>query len=276
MPVLLAANFYLFLYSALRPGASVYMFLNVDKIGLHIADDLKPFSLVNTVVQMWEAGAKPLSVLIAAFSGIWPYGKLVLMMICWLLPLRWMHYQHRERILEVLDTLGKYSFIDSFVLVIMIVSFRYSITVDVVLADIKIDEFTRPNSVYEFCMATMFSLLLTHIMIHFHRKDDEVPINPAITEKISLGSKTVQPYRQGPTIKWFVFFVMIFTFFLLIAGTIATSYEIEIEGLAGSMLGNRSNRTYSFLTLCKNFRQILCFSWGPVICRSLFPPLPFH
>lgn len=33
--------------------------------------------------------------------------------------------------LEVLDTMGKYSMIDTFVMVMMIVSFRYSIKTDV-------------------------------------------------------------------------------------------------------------------------------------------------
>lgn len=74
---------------------------------------------------MWTAGIYPLSILILLFSGVWPYLKLVLLLVCWVTPLQYLGFKYRERILIVLDTLGKYSLLDSYVMVMMIVAFRF-------------------------------------------------------------------------------------------------------------------------------------------------------
>jgi uncharacterized paraquat-inducible protein A len=44
---------------------------------------MKSFSLGNSIADMWNAGIYPLALLIAIFSGVWPYIKLVTMLACW-------------------------------------------------------------------------------------------------------------------------------------------------------------------------------------------------
>ena len=63
----------------------------------------------NSVKDMWDAGVYPLSLLIAVFSGAWPYIKLLAMLICWITPEIKLSYKWRERFLVVLDTMGKWS-----------------------------------------------------------------------------------------------------------------------------------------------------------------------
>ena len=100
-------------------GSSVYMVFNV---GRRIrAPSLFDFSLVNSVRDMWLAGSEVLSSLVAVFSGVWPYMKLVLMLICFFLPTSILSHKRREKILIVLDATGKFSFLDTYVMIMMIV-----------------------------------------------------------------------------------------------------------------------------------------------------------
>lgn len=46
--------------------------------------------------------------------------------------------------LEILDTMGKYSLIDTYVLVMMTVSFRYILNLDLVVTSFSINEVVRP------------------------------------------------------------------------------------------------------------------------------------
>ena len=63
--------------------------------------------------------------MIAAFSGAWPYLKLFIMLFCWFVPVNVLSEKKREKLLMFLDMFGKWSLIDSFVLVLMVVSFQF-------------------------------------------------------------------------------------------------------------------------------------------------------
>lgn len=86
------------------------------------------FSLVNAVRDFWDSKAYMLAILIALFSGIWPYVKLVLLATCWLVPLK---QKTRENILFMLDQLGKFSFIDLYVTLFMMCVFYVVIPLQV-------------------------------------------------------------------------------------------------------------------------------------------------
>ena len=47
--------------------------------------ELKRFTLMGSTVDMWKAGVYLLSIMIMAFSGIWPYTKLLMMLVLFLL-----------------------------------------------------------------------------------------------------------------------------------------------------------------------------------------------
>jgi hypothetical protein len=74
---------------------------------------------------MWQAEVYPLAILIAVFSGGWPYLKLLLMLVCWFMPLNKLKLKYREKLLVFLDAMGKWSLIDAYVLVLMVVAFRF-------------------------------------------------------------------------------------------------------------------------------------------------------
>ena len=88
------------------------------------SDTIFTFNLTGSVQDFWDADAKALAIIIAAFSGIWPYVKLIAFEILWLIAIS---NKSRHKILLFLDQFGKFSFVDLFVTVIMVVSFKFDI-----------------------------------------------------------------------------------------------------------------------------------------------------
>ena len=66
-------------------------------------------SIVTSISQLWNAGSKALAVFILLTSLLWPFIKLALTFAAWVLPYRTL--RRRERFLEVLDCLDKWSFV---------------------------------------------------------------------------------------------------------------------------------------------------------------------
>ena len=84
IPLAIIGTIALFISSNSATGASVFVVFDVGR-RIQIPS-LFDFGLINSVKDMWEAGVYLLSVIVALFSGIWPYLKLVLMLISFILP----------------------------------------------------------------------------------------------------------------------------------------------------------------------------------------------
>ena len=144
------------------------------------------FTLEVSINDAWNSGAIPLALIIVVASGYWPYTKIVLLMFSWFVPATILLPHKRGNLIEVLDTLGKWSLIDAYVLIILQVAFRIyltSATVDQfnVLPEglLTVDVLVNPGfGIYGFVLATMGSLLVNHVMIWVHEKavehDDEI------------------------------------------------------------------------------------------------------
>ena len=89
LPAAIMGNVALFISSNASVGATVRMYAAVS--GSRDRVDFPPlheFSLGSSVRDMWRAGTYPLSILIAVFSGGWPYLKLAVMLFAWFAPPR--------------------------------------------------------------------------------------------------------------------------------------------------------------------------------------------
>ncbi|CCW72354.1 unnamed protein product [Phytomonas sp. Hart1] len=73
------------------------------------------FTLMDTVCHFWDIGMQPLSVFLFLFSYIWPYVKLTCMLLFALVLQR-----PHARILRIIDYVGKFSFLDTFVIHVML------------------------------------------------------------------------------------------------------------------------------------------------------------
>jgi len=268
VPIALCGNIATFIISNMGTGAAV-------EIDLHAGDfspelpTLFEFSLSNTIVDMWKAKVYPLSILVAVFSGGWPYLKLLLMQVCWLFPLSWLSEKRRESLLIALDALGKWSLLDAYVLSLMLVAFRFSISNPE--SEIGVNFFTADVLVepglgfYTFLMATITSLLTTHIVLHYHRFPDESKaIAPggareALCNHVYPGASYGLERNQRVACTWLGKLLVSFLLFLgvcvILAGSIIESFRFEFKGLASLFLGDDATRTYSLLSVTKAIPQ---------------------
>ena len=77
------------------------------------------FSLQNSVHDFWVSGLKALSFFIAFFSGAYPYIKIVA--IC---SIAIVHRNTNSRLLRTIDSLGRFSFLDSFVMMVLVTTLQ--------------------------------------------------------------------------------------------------------------------------------------------------------
>jgi hypothetical protein len=122
IPLWLIATFVLLLNSDIGSGVSADWLLYqngelIERRALFTA------SIFTSVKELWLNESYPLAILIVITSICWPYLKLLLSMYAWMRP--FVKPQQRELFLEVIDCLGKWSFVDIVVLVEIMVAFRY-------------------------------------------------------------------------------------------------------------------------------------------------------
>lgn len=266
VPFALLCNIALFLTSNLSVGASVYVALSLGTppgTPTQQLPSLFSFTLANSVKDMWDAGVYPLSILIACFSGIWPYVKLILMLLCWWLPVRLLPVRRRERVLIALDALGKWSLVDSYVLVLMVVAFRLKMPFEFFTVNI----FVQSNvGFYTFLIATIMSLILTHFTLALHRKAEE-PEYPEFADRIEP-AESVGQHVFG--LGWDVFCkcsvlgsgiivaTLIISAIMLGAGASVDTFAFEFGGLVGGILKflhDSTVRTYSIISLAMSLPE---------------------
>ena len=99
-----------------------------DCDGFHYCSNIFQFSLMSSIKDFWDANAYGLAIIIALFSGLWPYIKLLCLGVILFRPIE---QQKRSKYLIILDQLGKYSFADMYVGVFIVVSFYVQIITEV-------------------------------------------------------------------------------------------------------------------------------------------------
>jgi hypothetical protein len=132
---------------------------------------------------VWDAEVYALAVLIAFFSGAWPYVKLAVMGVCWVAPSGFLSVKKREEWLRLMDILGKWSLIDFFVMVMMMCAFMFNLVMGDNL-DVHVTVVPKWGF-YGFLLATLISLGLGHIILACHRLIIE-PKVPAIPNELAV------------------------------------------------------------------------------------------
>jgi hypothetical protein len=226
------------------------------------------FGLVNSVHDMWVAGSHILSAVICAFSGIWPYMKLILMLISFFLPTSILSSKRREKILLILDATGKFSFLDSYVMLMMIVAFHFHIELPLTkeskaLRGSIFDVFVY--AAYGFVtliVGTAISLILSHIITHLHRNLDEHPDQNKGEKAESY--KSIMSFAKSKCIsdtpfRIFISSMLFVTLGLVVTGLITECFSFYFHGLAGyglNLLGYQQQRGFSIIQLGLNVRDV--------------------
>jgi hypothetical protein len=254
IPMLIVATIILLFSSNISVGASVDMSIRVGDTPIHLPG-LFEFSLGNTISELFGAGIYPLLFLVVVFSGIWPYAKLVWMFFIWNASYR--DTLQREQRLLTLDALSKFSLVDTYVLVVMLVAFRFHLDLS---EELGLDVYVTPEyGFYAFLLATCSSLMLGHGMLYFHRKADNIGHHHEgisdLIERKSIFDHAFDVEDNGMRRPLSHFFqVVIFASCLaamvfLILGFGQESFAFEFGGLAGLALGDKSKTSYSLVSL---------------------------
>ncbi|KAL6068024.1 LBP/BPI/CETP family, carboxy-terminal domain protein [Balamuthia mandrillaris] len=278
VPVVLVLTLALFISSNTSAGASVFAVVHLGDHSL----DLPPlfeFSLGSSVTDMWAAGVYPLSLLIAVFSGAWPYLKLLIILVCWLLPLRLLATRRREMLLMVVDALGKWSLIDAYVLTLMMVAFYIDVDLpiphppdgssssssssapewDTSTATIVV----KPDwGFYAFLLATIISLVITHVVLAFHRRAANWERRKqlfALEKKQRSEAVGSHAFRLGNVLlrctiagKVLVTALLLISLVMITVGSFIPSFEFQFHGLAAialELLGYSTEQSFSVISL---------------------------
>ena len=259
IPLAILLTIALFISSNSGTGASVFVVFNV---GRRIqVPSLFDFGLVNSVHDMWVAGSWVLSALVAVFSGIWPYLKLILMLISFFLPTSILSHKRREKILIILDATGKFSILDSYVMIMMLVAFHFHVEVPVTDQSSAKDGSIVDVFVYAaygfvtLIVGTLISLLLSHIITHLHRNLDEHP-DQNKGEKAE-NYKSIMSFAKAKCLsdtpfRILISFMIFLTLALVIAGSITQCFSFYFHGLAGyalDLLKIPAHREFSIIQL---------------------------
>jgi len=180
---------------------------------------------------------------------------LSLLILCWVIPFHSISAVHRERTLLLLDALGKCSLIDSFVMILMMVAFHFSITPPVTshtpANSLVVQTWVEPHyGFYSFICATILSLLTTHIIVRCHRKaTNEV-------ERIDHDDKkSLLTYARRSGHFMFVMAVpllLVAATVLVVLGLSIASFEFEFKGAFGyllTLINQPTTTSFSVFTL---------------------------
>ena len=261
VPLVIVATIIIFVVSNLSTGASVDLeFSGINHANMTSSISLPnifTFSLGKTVSEMYQAKVYTLMTLVLVFSGIWPYVKLLVMLSAWISSEKLLGFERRETLLIWLDAFGKYSLVDSFVLVLMLVSFRFHVDLDLPILSV-IDSFVIPrDGFYTFLLATVLSLIIGHMVTFLHRYS----LMPEFTSNIqskreSIRSHVFQINRTGQRLMhmsrcgeqfWFIFNIL--AILLLVIGATQKCFIFEFKGAAGLVLGDEREAHYSLVSL---------------------------
>jgi len=258
--LLILFNIGTFVSSNTSVGANVYIILSVNETHVQLPS-LFSFSLVNSVRDMWNAKVYALSLLVAIFSGSWPYMKLLIILFCWLTPPAKLPTSYRENLLSFVDKLGKWSLIDAYVLILMMVAFRLHIVSPEVQSKIgMVDVYVEPAiGFYSFLFATMLSLTLGHVALGLHEKSLKVSKKPEVDTRDSLANHTFHTEKGTYTCTFFgktvIVLLLLVTAGQITAGSILSSFAFEFKGATGYLLeiDNQNPKTYYSAISLGNF-----------------------
>ncbi|CAJ1403960.1 unnamed protein product [Effrenium voratum] len=268
LPMLMVATMLMFLSSNSSVAAVVTVSVSANGESMVHLPPTFGFSLIGSIKDMIKGKVYGLAVLIICFSGIWPYVKPMLMMLCWFAPPSQLSVAKRQGLLNFLDAFGKWSLVDTFVMVMFMVAFKFDLSAPTkgsnLLSDILKESGDEARiqvqveallGFYTFLIASFVSLILGHITTACHRyahKLGEFGMENNVLEKrrlcYELCSRPLDVH--GPTAAISV------SLLLVLCGTFLYTFNFNFLGLAGYALGkDEQQRPFSVFSLGMQIRD---------------------
>jgi len=192
----------------------------------------------------------------------------LLMLWAWAAPVARFSKKWRHRLLVVLDALGKWSLVDTFVMVLFLVAFRIKISTPEIFFPVEFGSFdlqVEPNiGFYLFLIATILSLVMSHTMMALYRHAEAWEQRqyarkeaPAVIAE-GGGVLATSPVSAASAVRSHSFKVgdrtitltalcqlgvaglLLLAIGLVFAGAYAQSFEFQYEGAAGLVMPTSS------------------------------------
>ena len=194
IPVGILMNILLFISSHLSNFAAVDLNIQIDLLHNSVTRIFE-FSVLKLAFGMWSSGSKFLAMIVFFFAILWPYIKQITMLILWLIAPSKMGLSRQGYIFQLLEAIGKWQMIDTFVFVISFGILRLSFT--------SMDEYKLfPDLFYDIelaivplwglyanFMGQIFSQIILRAVISYHQ---EITVN----SKKEVNSKVYHPIKS--------------------------------------------------------------------------------
>eukprot|EP01084_Bolivina_argentea_P280282 479305_1 len=120
-------------------------------------------TIPSSIKDFWDSKAYELAIVIAVASLIWPYIKLIILLIIWLIRLP---QNIRTRMILFIDQAGKWSYMDLYASVVMTVCFYVHTSFEFKNYNIDIRIVCEPDiGIITFVIANLLSMAYSHIFI---------------------------------------------------------------------------------------------------------------
>eukprot|EP00529_Nitzschia_sp_RCC80_P006024 CAMPEP_0113504538 /NCGR_PEP_ID=MMETSP0014_2-20120614/34768_1 /TAXON_ID=2857 /ORGANISM="Nitzschia sp." /LENGTH=995 /DNA_ID=CAMNT_0000399653 /DNA_START=443 /DNA_END=3430 /DNA_ORIENTATION=- /assembly_acc=CAM_ASM_000159 len=121
-------------------------------------------TFVDSIRKAWQGDAYFLALLIVIFSGIWPYAKNLILIFAWYAPLS---VERRDSILTWLLRLSKYTLVDVFAVVAVLVGVQLELNISGATVITRAEP--RP-AIIAFFMATLWEFVQIELTVYLHDK----------------------------------------------------------------------------------------------------------
>jgi hypothetical protein len=233
------------------------------------------FALGNTVHDLWQAGLMPLAFFVLLFSGVYPYFKLLSIVLYSVVLQR-----PQSRTLRFIDSLGKFSLMDTFVMMIMVTGLQVN-----GIADVRIH-----SSFYVFVTATVLSMLVGNYATHGWRKETSIDI--AAKQELMLSdqyifsrqsSMELPPKVTSTAWQQWQWKIALPSFALMLSASVLTgslpSLAYNVDGLAVVVTGPRKTFTlFQLFAACDPYVTLVGSSTlmvAPVLYALTYPHCRF-
>ncbi|KAJ9446235.1 hypothetical protein DIPPA_06135 [Diplonema papillatum] len=270
VPLFILGTVAVFLTANLVLGAAVSGLVSVGGTEMYFGD-LSSYALGSTVRDMWNAEVYFLAVVIL-FSGIWPYFKLAALVWGWVVPPSALSGKRRGHLLQILDYTGKWSLMDTMMMIMLMASFRMHYVLSAMFLPVNFFSFdlmVEPGwGVYGFMTGAIMSLAVNHLMVIAHRNAQKHDETKGVSsswfreadmakadERLVLAThgwagvtEQQSKMRAGAVIA-----LLVLSLVLLILGATINTFSFEFDGVTAYLLHTSKpgsqNSEYSLLEL---------------------------
>ena len=175
VPAVLIVNIVLFVVG--DTGDAAIIAVEAEALGVPFGlDEFENLSVISSVIKLFEGGAYLLAFMLFMLSIFFPYFKLFCLGSCWFVPPSRLPLRLRGRIIWFLDTVGKWSFVEFFFLIFVLVAFKIRGTSPALayLPEtplLKAELIIEPQiSLFTFGLAVVISLMIGNVCLIYHEK----------------------------------------------------------------------------------------------------------